>query len=292
MRDLPWLDPAALSVAAAADVLTAALRAGLDPEAGPPRTSAPAPGGELLLMPAAHGRYAGVKTVSVAPANPARGLPRIHGVYLLFDGETLVPVALVDGAGLTCLRTPAVSLVGVAHLTPDRPLKTVVFGTGPQAWGHVQGIAELRPGSEFAVIGRDPAKTAAFAERCGGLVKPGGKRAVADADLIVCATTAVAPLFDGAAVPDRACVIAVGSHQPQVREVDEVFVRRAALFVESRAAASREAGELVGVDPDRLVNLAALVSGAQVDLDRPRFFKTVGMAWEDLVVAGALYEAA
>ncbi|NUT37057.1 MAG: ornithine cyclodeaminase family protein [Hamadaea sp.] len=283
---MPWLDPAALSAATAADVLADALLAGLDPEAGPPRTSAPAPGGELLLMPAAHGRYAGVKTVSVAPGNPARGLPRIHGVYLLFDGETLVPVALVDGAGLTVLRTPAVSLVGVARLTPDRPLRTVVFGTGPQASAHLRGVADLRPGSEFTVVGRDAAKSAAFAARCGDLPVAA---AVADADIVICATTAETPLFDGTAVPDAACVVAVGSHQPQVREVDEAFVARAGLFVESRGAATREAGELVGVDPARLVNLAELLSGARVDLDRPRFFKTVGMAWEDLVVAGALH---
>lgn len=287
-----WLDVDRLSPTGAADAIEAALRAGLDPEADPPRTTVPAPGGEVLLMPASSTSYAGVKVVTVAPANPQRNLPRIQGLYLLFDGETLTPLALVDGAALTTLRTPAVSACAVRRLTPDRPLWTVVFGTGPQAWGHVQALSAVRRTAGLTVVGRDGARAEEFARRCRAAGLPsvaGTAEAVAGADLIVCCTTATTPLFDGRLPPDTACVVAVGTHRPDAREVDQSFVDRAAVYVESRAAATREAGELVGVAPDRLVNLAELAT-APVDFKRPRLFKSVGMAWEDLVVAAAAYE--
>lgn len=289
-----WLDVSGLPVAQAADAIEAALREGLDPEADPPRSGVPAPGGEILLMPAVGMEYAGVKLVTVAPDNPARGLPRVQGVYVLYAGSTLTPLALADGAELTALRTPAVSAVAIRRLTPDRPLRTVVFGTGPQAWGHVRALREIRPPGPLTVVGRDPGRTAAFLARCeeAGIAALGGRPdAVHDADLVLCCTTAAAPIFDGALPPATACVVAVGSHQPHTREVDAVYVGRAACYVEARAAASREAGELVGADPAGLVNLAELAT-AEVDLDRPRFFKSVGMAWEDLVVAAAAYQAA
>src|SRR5205823_888894 len=78
------------------------------------------PAGQILSMPAAVGRYAGVKVVTVAPDNAGRDLPRVQGVYLLLDGTTLAPLALLDGIALTALRTPAVSAVAVRHLAaPD-----------------------------------------------------------------------------------------------------------------------------------------------------------------------------
>ena len=109
-------------------------------------------------------------------------------------------------------------------------------------------------------------------------------------DLICCATTAREPLFDGAHVKAGALVIAVGSHEPDAREVDDQLVNRAAVVVESRASAMREAGDVIaaGLPAERLVTLAELVAGAEIPADRPRLFKSTGMSWEDAVVAGAL----
>jgi len=289
---IPWLDVSRLSIATAAGTIEAALRAGLDPEAGPPRVSVEVPGGELLLMPASGNMYAGVKVVSIAPDNPARGLPRIQGTYLLFHGESLAPLAICDGADLTSVRTPAVSAVAIKQLTPDAPLRTVVYGTGPQAWGHVRATAAFRRIQRLAVFGRDRARTEAFASRCRAIGVPaatGDDDAVRDADLILCCTTATRPLFDGRWPPERATVVAIGSHRPGMREVDDLYVRRAVLTVEARTAATREAGELIGIDPTRLTNLAELLR-RRPEPGRPRLFKSVGMAWEDLVVAAAAYE--
>ncbi|MFD5930357.1 ornithine cyclodeaminase family protein [Streptomyces sp. NPDC060333] len=297
---------ALLTPTEAADALADALRAGLDPEACPPRTALPVPGGELLLMPAAFGGYAGVKVAGVAPGNPARGLPRITGSYLLLDGPTLSPLALFDGAALTALRTPAVSALALRYLARgERPPSMVLFGSGRQAYGHLEAVLAERGTADVVVVARDPAgaaKLVAHARSLGVTARPGTASAVAQADLIVCCTTARAPLFDGRLVAPGATVVAVGSHEPDARETDSALVRRAVVYVESRAAALREAGDLLIPEAEGLLGpghvagtLADLVAGRVPPpgrADAPRLFKGVGMAWEDLAVAVALYRAA
>ncbi|MFJ8624419.1 ornithine cyclodeaminase family protein [Kitasatospora sp. NPDC093550] len=271
---------------------------GFDPEAAPARSAVPVPAGELLLMPAAAGPYAGVKIAGVAPGNPDRGLPRITGSYLLLDGPTLQPLALLDGAALTALRTPAVTAAALRRLAVPEAEHLVLFGSGPQAHGHLDALLAIRPLRRLTVVARNAERAAALAAYGRGLglaAAVGGPDAVGEADLVVCCTTARTPLFDGALVPAHAAVAAVGSHEPDAREVDEVLVGRAELYVEARSVATREAGDLLmaGVAGRQLWNLAELVRGdALVPAGRPRFFKSVGMAWEDLAVATEVYRAA
>ncbi|MEU3721431.1 ornithine cyclodeaminase family protein [Streptomyces sp. NPDC031705] len=297
-----------LTPARAADALADALRAGLDPEACPQRTGVAVPGGELLLMPAATAAYAGVKIAGVAPGNPARGLPRITGSYLLLDGPTLRPLALLDGAALTALRTPAVSALALRYLAPaGRPLRVLLFGSGPQAYGHLEAALAVREAAAVVVVARraeGARKLAAHARTLGVAARTGTGSAeeVAGADLILCCTTAREPLFDGRQVAPGAVVVAVGSHEPDARETDTALVRRAAVYVESRAAALREAGDLLvpeaegAIGPGHIsATLADLVAGRHprpVRPSRPQLFKSVGMAWEDLAVAVAIYRSA
>ncbi|MET9959242.1 ornithine cyclodeaminase family protein [Streptomyces sp. NPDC006326] len=295
-----------LTPAAAADALADALLAGLDPEAEPPRSALAVPGGELLLMPAASGAYAGVKVAGVAPGNRALGLPRITGSYLLLDGPTLRPLALFDGAALTALRTPAVSALALRHLAPaGRPVRLVLFGSGPQAHGHLEAAAAVRELSEAVVVARNPAGAqglVAHARALGVPARSGSPQDVAGADLVICCTTAREPLFDGRLADPGAVVVAVGSHEPDARETDTALVRRAAVYVESRAAALREAGDLLVPEAEGAVG-PGHISGTLADLvtgrmpvggtpSCPQLFKSVGMAWEDLAVAVAMYLAA
>ncbi|MGW7098635.1 ornithine cyclodeaminase family protein [Streptomyces sp. NPDC054838] len=292
-----------LTPAAAADALAGVLRAGLDPEACPQRSAVPVPGGELLLMPAAAGAYAGVKIAGVAPGNAALGLPRITGSYLLLDGPTLRPLALLDGAALTALRTPAVSALALRHLAPrDHPLTLVLFGAGPQAYGHLEAVRAELELARVTVVARTPdraGRLVAHARALGLAARTGTPEDVSGADLVLCCTTARTPLFDGRLVRHGATVVAVGSHEPDARETDTALVRRSAVYVESRAAALREAGDLLipeaegAVRPGHIAGtLADLVAGRHPAPGRqsgPRLFKSVGMAWEDLAVAVALY---
>jgi ornithine cyclodeaminase/alanine dehydrogenase-like protein (mu-crystallin family) len=275
---LPFLAAAELaerlSATAAIDALEAALLAGLDPEADPPRSALAVGDGELLVMPSAAAGHAVVKLVTVG------GEPRIQGVCVVFDAATLAPVALVDGIALTNVRTPAVSALAVRALAAPDARRLLVFGRGPQAHGHVEAIRAVRPIEHVDMVGRDAV---------------GASELVRAADIVCCATTARERLFDGSLVADHATVVAIGSHEPDAREVDDALVGRATVVVESRVSALREAGDVIGalaagvVREESLVTLADLVCGrVDVAAGRPRLFKSTGMAWEDAVVASAL----
>jgi ornithine cyclodeaminase len=200
---------------------------------------------------------------------------------------------MLDGAALTTPRTAAVSALAVSELAVPDASRLVVFGTGPQAGSHIAAIRAVRPISDVAVIWRTPNQ--AFVSTVDARV--GTVADVANADVVVCATTAREPLFDGAMLSSHATVVAVGSHEEDAREVDDTTVCGSTVVVEARSAAVREAGDVIipmraGVfDPDTLVDLASLVRGAvDVPADRPRLFKSVGMAWEDLVIAARTWE--
>lgn len=300
---LPMIDAAAVQrampMAAAIKVIAAALEAGLDPERAVPRSISDFSAGQVLSMPAEVAGRVGVKLATVAPGNPGLGLPRIQAVYVLMDGATLSPIALMDATELTNLRTPAVSAVAVDRLATPDANHLVVFGTGPQAWGHVEALCAVRPISRVSVVARDPLRTVTFVERVRGLgldAAPATADAVAGADVVACCTTAREPLFDGRLLADQTTVVACGSHEPTVREVDTETVRRSIVVVESVAAACAEAGDVImamaegAVTRSGLVGLAALVREEANATTGPKLFKSVGMAWEDLVVAAAVFD--
>jgi ornithine cyclodeaminase/alanine dehydrogenase-like protein (mu-crystallin family) len=275
---VPFLSAAEVSrrldVAAAADALEAALLAGLDPEADPPRGALPLGRGELLVMPSVAGGHGAVKLVTVG------GEPRIQGVCVVFDGATLAPVALVDGIALTNLRTPAVSALAVRLLAAPDARRLLVFGRGPQAHAHVEAMRAVRPIEHVDLVGREHGDVGEL---------------VAAADVICCCTTAREPVFDGALAAGHATVVAIGSHEPGARETDDALARRATVVVEARTSALREAGDVIGAIASGalaerdVITLAELVGGQVTAApDRPRLFKSTGMAWEDAVVAGAL----
>ncbi len=297
-----WIDAQTvtglLPMSGAIDALETALIGGLDPSADPPRDGVGTQHGQMLLMPAEIAGWAGVKIVSIAPGNAERGLPSIQGIYVLMDAETLSPVALLDGSAITSLRTPAMSAVAVRHLAAEGASRLVVFGTGPQAWGHVTALRAVRPLTEVVVVGRDGVRAQSFVDRLAGTgvaASVGTTDAVADADLVVCATNSGQPLFDGRLIPDRACVVAVGAYQPERRELDADLLGRASVVVEDVSTALREAGDVIqaiaegALAAESLLTIDDIVTGrAHVDPTRPRVYKSVGMAWQDLVVAAEL----
>jgi ornithine cyclodeaminase len=299
MTTIPFYDAdairRALPPARAVEAVTAALRGGLDPSAGVARTSVPLAHGELLLMPAEAAAYAGVKLATVAPGNPARGLPRINAVYLLFDSATLQPVAMLDGTALTTLRTPAVTAAALRPILDRRrgPLRLVVFGAGPQGLGHAEILAALYDLESIEFVVRSTASTGRFLRSGSGEVR----QALHRASIVVCATTAEQPLFDSRLLGEDAVVAAIGSHTPDAREVDAAFCARAAVLVEDVATALRECGDVILaveeglLTPDRLVPIADVVRGERPMPAGAVFYKGSGMSWQDLVIAQAVVNA-
>jgi ornithine cyclodeaminase/alanine dehydrogenase-like protein (mu-crystallin family) len=315
-RPLDLLDAAAvarlLRPLEAVEALEAALRGGLDPATSTPRSSVPAPAGELLLMPAFAGEAAGVKVVGVAPENARLGLPRIQGLYLLFDAATLTPRAVLDGAALTTLRTPAVSVAAVRRALADRPLplRVVVFGAGPQSAGHLRTLADVlvpssgrAPVLEATVVVRDVSRASlplldGVSVRVLGVEEAEVRRALQEADLVVCATTARRPLFAADLLRQDVVVVAVGAHEPDAQEVETALAGGATVVVEDRATGLREAGVVRAavaaglLSPADVVPIRDVVTGlASPSRACPLLFVSVGMAWEDLVVADRLHQA-
>jgi ornithine cyclodeaminase/alanine dehydrogenase-like protein (mu-crystallin family) len=275
---LPFITDPRLTPAEAVDALERALVAGLDPERDPPRSSVPLTRGELLVMPSGAAGDPVVKLVTIG------GEPRIQGLCVVFDRETLAPRALVDGILLTNVRTAAVSALAVRHLAAPDARRLLIFGRGPQAHAHEAALRAVRPIEHVDLVGRDHA---------------GIGELVAAADIVCCCTTAREPLFDGALVAEHATVVAIGSHEPNARETDDALAARATIVVESRTSALREAGDVIAAiaagaaTADSLVTLADLVRGdAAPAPGRPRLFKSTGMSWEDAVVATALSSTA
>ncbi len=264
----------------------------------------------LLLMPAwtgpsvAAGGHVGVKIVSVFPDNGARGLPSVMGAYLLIDGATGAPLAVMDGSALTLWRTAAASALAASFLARPEAARLVMVGTGSLAPFLVGAHGAVRPIADIAVWGRDPAKAAALVERLSregiaARVATDLEAAVRDADIVSCATLSKAPLVCGAWLKPGAHLDLVGAFRPDMRESDDAAVRRASLFVDTRAGALEEGGDLA--DPiargvvsaaDIRADLADLVAGrhpGRSAAEEVTLFKSVGTAIEDLAAARLVF---
>ncbi|MGZ5292546.1 MAG: ornithine cyclodeaminase family protein [Actinomycetota bacterium] len=293
----------ALSMTAAIDALERGFR---DQDAGttPLRSVVETPAGTLLTMPAAGEGGVGVKLVTLTPANPERGLPFLHASYVLFDPQTQAPVAVIDGAAMTALRTAAVSGLATRHLARPDAHRLVVFGAGVQAAVHLEAMRAVRPIDEVLVVSRSPERAEALAARAreAGLdARTGSPDAVAGADLVCACTTSPTPLFDGARLLPGTHVNAVGAYTPDTREVDTETVRRARVVVEARDVALAEAGDLLIPIAEGVVTAAHILAdlwevvrddrAVRGSLDDVTLFESVGMAFEDLIVARAVMEA-
>jgi len=272
----------------------------------PVRLSVPLRDGAVALaMPAALSGAScySVKVVTVAPSNAAAGRPIVIGTVLLGDALTGELLALLDGTALTALRTGAAGGVAARELSRAGASRAALFGGGAQARTQLLALATVRPIREVRVVTREPAHAAAFAgwaarepALSGIAVRPAtADTAVADADIVLTATTSRNPVFAGARLGDGVHVTAVGSFTPDARELDDDTIRGARLVVDERSAALAEAGELQGKRPDELVELGEIVAGraaGRSDERQRTVFKSVGNAIQDLVVAARAFERA
>ena len=200
-----------LSMTDAIDALETAFRDEDLSRSAPLRSSVATPAGTLLLMPAAGERGVGVKLVTLSEFNPRRGLPFIHGAYVLFDRETQRPEAVIDGTELTAIRTAALSGLATRMLARADPRRLVLFGAGVQATAHLQAMAAVAPLEEAVIVSRTPDAARALADRAAAMgmqASVGESSAVARADLVCTCTTSPVPLFDGR-------VLAEGVHVKQ-----------------------------------------------------------------------------
>jgi ornithine cyclodeaminase/alanine dehydrogenase-like protein (mu-crystallin family) len=255
----------------------------------------------LLLMPAwREGQALGVKLVSVFPGNPRRGVSTVSGLYVLMDGTTGHPVALLDGEAITLRRTGAASALASTYLARVDSKTLLVVGTGRLAPWMAAAHCSARNFERVLVWGRSPEKARALAKRLEGEALPAQAvadlaSAAAESDVITCATTARDPVLLGRWLKPGTHVDLVGAFAADMRESDDALVLQAEIVVDTFAGALKEAGDIV--QPIELgtltrgavrAELADLVAGrhpGRTSPDQVTLFKSVGTALEDLCAA-------
>ena len=220
----------------------------------PARTIAPLEGGAdfFILMPGelrASGTY-GAKIVSLHPGNPALGLPAVQGFVTLFDHTSGAPVALVDGAALTAIRTAAASALATRALAREDASSHGIFGTGVQAASHLQAIGLVRPVERVLVWGRDHHKAQAFAAGHSAVDGPEvtaveNPESAAACQILSVVTNSPVPVLKGGWLRPGTHVNLVGAHEAEHREADSEAVARSAIYVDSLAGALTEAGDIL-----------------------------------------------
>ena len=272
------------------------------------------PEATLLLMPAWEarapgsqdaGRYMGVKSVTVFPDNATRGQPAVLGTYLLLSAETGATLAVMDATRLTAWRTAAASALASRHLSRPDAARMLMVGAGALAPFLVRAHASVRPITEVTLWNRTPAHALALV---GALAGAGITATVADdleaaarkADIISTATLSSEPLVRGAWLRPGAHVDCVGAYRPTMRETDDDVVQRARIYVDTRAGALSEAGDILQPLKAGVIGKEAIV-GDLFDLCRGKvegrrsageitLFKSVGASIEDLAAAITVYE--
>lgn len=301
---------AALSFPGLIDTLAEAFRGeAVVPPRAHHRIERPGEEAVLLIMPAwsapeAPHPYIGTKIVSVFFANGTRNLPGVMGAYLLMDGRTGEPLAVMDGTRLTLWRTAAASALASRHLANPAASKMLMVGAGGLAPFLIKAHRSVRPLTDIAIWARRPEAAEAVAAQ---LTAEGiAVRAVTDlegeartADIISCATNATEPLIHGRWLKRDAHLDLVGAFTMQMREADAEALHRARVIVDSEKAIDEGGDVAIGINEGDYA--AERVAGTLTDICHGRvpghaeggeitLFKSVGMSLEDLAAAIAVWE--
>lgn len=270
----------------------------------------------LLLMPAwsdfhvlgdSSKGFMGVKIVTVSPDNGAASLPAVMGVYLLMDGKTGEPKALIDGQRLTLWRTAGASALAASYLARKDAENLVILGAGALSGFLARAHSAIRPIRQISVWNRSPAgaeKVVAslVADGFNAKVVTDKDAAIAEADIVSAATLSTEALIRGALLKDGAHVDLIGAFTPQMRESDDDAVKRSRIFVDTKGGAMKEGGDIViplnagvisesSVLGDLFDLTRGTVKGRQSDSDIT-LFKSVGAALEDLAAGILVFQKA
>jgi alanine dehydrogenase len=245
----------------------------------------------------------GAKLVTVFHGNERRGLPSHMGTILLLDPETGAPLSIMDGRYITAVRTAAVSAVAARYLARRDATTLGIIGSGVQARTHLEALGHVR----LLGVARAWSPTASnlgrlVAEEPSVRAASSAEEAVRGADIVVIATSASTPVVESEWVADGALVISLGAYRPHMREMDPVLTARSRLFVDSRAAALQESGDiLLGIQEGKftashiVAEVGELVAGrapGRVNEREVTIFKSLGLAVEDVAAAKLVYDRA
>ena len=301
-----------LPMAACIDVLADAMRAASHGAVSMPlRMFTPLAGGSgsFGLMPGStlDPPFFGAKVISLLPDNPAKGRPMVQGYVSLFDHETGKPVALIEGASVTAIRTAAASGLATRELARKDAQTHGIFGTGVQAITHIDAVNCVRDIGEILVWGRDAEKTRQFARQQSERVKTDVRATddpaeAAACDVVSTVTAATRPILKGEWLRPGCHLNLVGVHTPEAREADTRAIERSRVYVDLMESAMNEAGDLLvpigegAIDRAHVLGeigqvLAGELEGRTADTDIT-LYKSLGIVAQDLFAAAHIYARA
>ena len=267
-------------------------------------------GGKFTLMPGYLGEPCtfGVKIVSKYPRSPDSPYGSHVGAVMIFDSEQGIPLALMDGSELTAIRTAAASALATRVLARADAATLAILGTGTQAQHHVQALTCVRPITELRVWGRTHAHARRLVRRLAlpapiaARVCDSARRAVDGADIVCTTTSAAEPVLEGKWLAPGCHVNLVGAAIASSAEADVDVVTRSRFYVDYKASAMDQAGELLAAIRDGAVSeahiageigdvLAGRVAGRSNDREIT-VYKSLGVAAQDLAAAYAAFRNA
>jgi len=261
----------------------------------------------LLLMPAQSGNYFSTKLVSLFPDNPLKNQPVIKGIVVLNSGENGEPLAVINGAKLTAIRTAAVSAAGIRFTTRENVSTLGLIGAGVQGMHQILAACQVRPFKKVYILDKHDDRADIFVECLRSSLPDVHLQRVSTAEellqhseVIITATNSNKPVLpDDAELLKNKHIIAIGSYKPQMRELpDTLFKLIDHCFVDVRFALE-ESGDIIHplemglLKQKQVIPIGSLISGkVQADINGTTLFKLVGMAIFDLFTARWFYERA
>jgi ornithine cyclodeaminase/alanine dehydrogenase-like protein (mu-crystallin family) len=244
----------------------------------------------LGVMPAVAPEAMGAKLVCFYPKNAGSAVPTHTANIMLFETESGLPLAFMDGRLITEMRTAAVSAAVTKRLAPACSKVLALLGSGVQALAHLEALRHVCAFEEVRVWSRTPAHATRFADQHSARAV-GLEEAVRGADVVVTATSATAPFLEGEWLKPGAHVNAVGAPRPTWRELDDAAMRNT-LVVDSREAVLKESGDVILSKAAIFAEAGELFAGTKVaDRSATTIFKSVGLAVEDIATARLVYDA-
>lgn len=261
----------------------------------------------FAVLPAWNEEVIGVKSFTYFPQNAAAGYESLYSKIMLFDRKHGVPLALVDGTTVTYWRTAAVSALASKYLSKENSQTLLFFGAGNLAQFMIAAHLSVRPLTKVMIAARNQIKAEALITQLHATYPhitfglcDNVQLAVAEADIISCATGAKEPLFDGRWLKAGVHIDLIGNHHKEYRECDTETIVRSSVYVDSMANVMNEAGELLlpiaeGVITEshiqaQLADLCASKQYARRGEDDITLFKSVGTALSDLIAAHTVYK--
>jgi thiomorpholine-carboxylate dehydrogenase len=241
------------------------------------------------LMPAVYRDVIGAKLVTVFPGNVSLQLHTHQALIQLFDRETGVPLAVLDGRLITAWRTAAVSALATRELAPKNARVLAILGSGVQARTHLKMLRLVRDFEEVRVWSRTPEHAQRFAQETAAKVMS-AEEAVRGADVVVTVTHSSEPVLHGSWLHPGAHVNAVGAVGLHARELDDTAMRQSTVLVESTEAALQESGDIVHTGVSIYAELGEILSGKKAKpQSRNTIYKSLGVAVEDVAAARMIY---